>query len=225
MTVYQDVDLSMTGQLVPPVVRVKQYDHKARKVRCTLYSNGLAFSPPDGAVLAYSGTRPDGKFFSYSSESSDYIICSDSTVAITVTEYMTNVPGRFPVDVVLMDGDGEILGAFCLTLYVEKSAVRNWKIAAGLYRAIAQAVGRGIYECFTTDTGYFGVRSDDGLDSDGGESSNLLRIRDGLVKATITDTGCLRFTTDDNLFLRFGTDREGRIVAEYGGNTGGTPVN
>ena len=47
MTIYQDVELSMTGHLVPPVVHVKQYDHKARKVRCQLYTNSLEYTPPN----------------------------------------------------------------------------------------------------------------------------------------------------------------------------------
>ena len=56
MTIYQDVELSMTGHLVPPVVHVKQYDHKARKVRCQLYTNSLEYTPPSNIILVYSTT-------------------------------------------------------------------------------------------------------------------------------------------------------------------------
>ena len=51
MTIYQDVELSMTGRLVPPVVHVKQYDHKARKVRCQLYTNSLEYTPPNNIAV------------------------------------------------------------------------------------------------------------------------------------------------------------------------------
>ena len=75
----------MTGHLVPPVVHVKQYDHKARKVRCQLYTNSLEYTPPSNIILVYSGTRPDGKFFSYSSETSDLITRNGGSVIFTVT--------------------------------------------------------------------------------------------------------------------------------------------
>ena len=205
MTIYQDVELSMTGHLVPPVVHVKQYDHKARKVRCQLYTNSLEYTPPNNIILVYSGTRPDGKFFSYSSETSDLITRNGGTVIFTVTDFMTKASGRYPVDIVLMDEDGDVLGAFCLTLYVERAAVKNWKVAASLYKTIAQAIGRGVYECFTTIKGYFGIRSE------------------VLVNTTIDDSGYLNFATDDNLDLMFDTDEEGRIVVEYGEHTDEDP--
>ena len=31
VSIYQDIELSLTEHLVPPVVHVKQFDHKARK--------------------------------------------------------------------------------------------------------------------------------------------------------------------------------------------------
>ena len=223
MTIYQDVELSMTGHLVPPVVHVKQYDHKARKVRCQLYSNSLEYTPPENIILAYTGTRPDGKFFSYTSETSDLISRSGSTVTFTVTDFMTKSAGRYPVDIILMDKEEEILGAFCLTLYVERAAVKNWKIGASLFKTIAQAIGRGVFECFTTVKGYFGIRSDDGLNLGDSESSNVERVKEVLVNTTISDDGYLAFTTDDNLDLMFATDEEGRIVVEYGEHTDEDP--
>ena len=36
LSIYQDIDLSLTEHQVPPVVHVKQFDHRGRKVRCTL---------------------------------------------------------------------------------------------------------------------------------------------------------------------------------------------
>ena len=39
VSIYQDIELSLTEHLVPPVVHVKQFDHMARKVRCALYNN------------------------------------------------------------------------------------------------------------------------------------------------------------------------------------------
>lgn len=61
VSIYQDIELSLTEHLVPPVVHVKQFDHKSRKVRCTLYVNAVEYTIPQDAILAYSGTRPDGR--------------------------------------------------------------------------------------------------------------------------------------------------------------------
>lgn len=36
--IYQEVELSLTENLIPVTVPVKQYDNKARKVRCVLYN-------------------------------------------------------------------------------------------------------------------------------------------------------------------------------------------
>ena len=68
VSIYQDIELSLTEHLVPPVVHVKQFDHKARKVRCTLYANAVEYTIPTNIILAYSGTRPDGRLFQYSTE-------------------------------------------------------------------------------------------------------------------------------------------------------------
>ena len=34
VSIYQDIELSLTEHMVSPVVHVKQFDHKSRKVRC-----------------------------------------------------------------------------------------------------------------------------------------------------------------------------------------------
>ena len=44
VSIYQDIELSLTEHLVPPVVHVKQFDHKSRKVRCTLYANAVEYT-------------------------------------------------------------------------------------------------------------------------------------------------------------------------------------
>lgn len=39
-SIYQEVELSLTENLIPVTVPVKQYDNRARKVRCVLYQQG-----------------------------------------------------------------------------------------------------------------------------------------------------------------------------------------
>ena len=127
VNIYQDVDLSLTESVVAPVVHVRQYDHRARKIRCTLYSNHLEYLIPSGAILMYLGTRPDGCIFQYSTENAgnDKIALDvENRIILTITDYMTEVAGRYPVDVVLLDSNDDVLGSFSFILSVEAAAGR-----------------------------------------------------------------------------------------------------
>lgn len=68
ITIQQAVDLSLTDNLVPPVIHVKQYDHGARRIGCSLYQDSILFTVPDSVIINVTGTRPDGNVFQYSSE-------------------------------------------------------------------------------------------------------------------------------------------------------------
>ena len=218
VSIYQDIELSLTERMVPPVVHVKQFDHKARKVRCALYANAVEYTIPQDAILAYSGTRPDGRLFQYSTEalSNDKVDLIDNRLVITITDFMTEVSGRYPVDLVMLDADGDILGSFSFTLYVERAAVKNRKILTATYASVAEAVRNGVFECFTTEDGYFGINSDDGLNLGEGSFSDVVdRINTELVETSINDDGYLVFETDERLGLVFGMDDEGNLVVDY----------
>ena len=218
VSIYQDIELSLTEHLVPPVVHVKQFDHKARKVRCTLYANAVEYTIPTNIILAYSGTRPDGRLFQYSTEAltNDKVDLIGNKLVITVTDFMTEVSGRYPVDLVLLDADGDILGSFSFTLYVERAAAKNRKILTATYASVAEAVRNGVFECFTTEDGYFGINSDDGLNLGEGSYSDVVdRINVELVETSINDDGYLVFETDERLGLVFGMDDEGNLIVDY----------
>ena len=218
VSVYQDIELSLTEHLVPPVVHVKQFDHKSRKVRCTLYVNAVEYTIPQDAILAYSGTRPDGRLFQYSTEalSNDKVALVNNRLVITITDFMTEVSGRYPVDLVMLDADGDILGSFSFTLYVERAAVKNRKILTATYASVAEAVRNGVFECFTTEDGYFGINSDDGLNLGEESFSDVVdRINTELVETSINDDGYLVFETDERLGLAFGMDDEGNLIVDY----------
>ena len=112
VSIYQDIELSLTEHLVPPVVHVKQFDHKSRKIRCALYTSGIEYTIPANIILAYSGTRPDGRLFQYSTEAltNDKVDLINNRLVITITDFMTEVAGRYPVDLVLLDSNGDVLG-------------------------------------------------------------------------------------------------------------------
>ncbi len=218
VSIYQDIELSLTEHLVPPVVHVKQFDHKARKVRCTLFANAVEYTIPANIILAYSGTRPDGRLYQYSTEAltNDKVDLIDNRLVITITDFMTEVAGRYPVDLVLLDADGDILGSFSFTLYVERAAAKNRKILTATYASVAEAVRNGVFECFTTEDGYFGINSDDGLNLGEGSYSDVVdRINAELVETSINDDGYLVFETDERLGLVFGMDDEGNLIVDY----------
>lgn len=218
LSIYQDIDLSLTEHQVPPVVHVKQFDHRSRKVRCTLYQGAAEYQIPEGAVLTYSGTRPDGQLFHYTSEAleNDKVGIVDNRLVITVTDFMTRISGRFPVDLILIDTDGDVLGSFSFTLYVQQAAMANRNLLTATYAAIAKAFRLGIRRIFTTDDGYLGVESDDGINLGVGSSSDLVdRVEEKMVEASINSEGVMEFETDDVLGLAFSMDGEGRLIVTY----------
>ena len=220
VSIYQDIEISLTEHLVPPVVHVKQYDHMARKVRCTLFYNNVEYPIPTDVILVYSGTRPDGRIFQYSTEaiSNDKVELIDNRMVITVTEFMTAVSGRYPVDIVILDNEGDVLGSFSFTMDVQRAAVKNRKILTATFQSVAETIRQGVFECFTTEDGYFGINSDDGLNLGTGSYSDTVdRVREGMLTASINDGGYLEFETDERLGLVFGMDDEGYLIVEYGG--------
>ena len=220
VSIYQDIEISLTEHLVPPVVHVKQYDHMARKVRCTLFYNNVEYPIPTDVILVYSGTRPDGRIFQYSTEaiSNDKVALIDNRMVITVTDFMTAVSGRYPVDIVILDNDGDILGSFSFTLDVQRAALKNRKILTATFQSVAETIRNGIFEIFTTEDGYFGINSDDGLNLGTGSYSDTVdRVREELLTVSINDNGYLEFETDERFGLVFSMDDEGHLVVEYGG--------
>lgn len=144
-SIYQEVELSLTENLIPVTVPVKQYDNKARKVRCVLYNNSVQYSVPQDCIVACSGTRPDGTIFHYTSETAtDLVFVENGAVVFTITAFMTAQAGRFPLDVVMLSTAGDVLGSFSLTLKVERAAINNGKIATYTYAGVVEAIRKGL---------------------------------------------------------------------------------
>ncbi len=225
LVVYQEVELSLTESLVPTVVHVKQFDHKARKIRCRLYRNNVEYPIPEGVILTCFGTRPDGRMFQYGSDSTPDLIFSDNGNAIvTLTDFMTAVYGRFPVDISLISSDGDVLSSFCLVLRVELSAVKNGKLAVLTFEKCLEMTIANIASCFITEDGYFGVYSDNGLDLKEGSFSGTVDkvaevIEDGLIESSITDEGIGAYESADMLGLNISVDGDGNLVVLFGEDT------
>lgn len=220
-TVFQDVELSFTENLIPTHIPVKQYDNQARKVRCRLYQNSLKYKVSKDTIVSYSATRPDGAVFQYSSETRpDLVFVDDGAVILTVTSFMTEVYGRFPIDIYLLSDEGDVIGSFSLVLNVARAAVMNGKIATLTYKHALDAAAKGILEFLITDDGYLVMRSDDKLGlAQGSVSSTIDKvakdIEEGMVASSINMDGHLVFTTWDELGLIFEMDDEGHLIVRY----------
>lgn len=220
-TVFQDVELSFTENLIPTHIPVKQYDNQARKVRCRLYQNSLEYKVSKDTIVSYSATRPDGAVFQYSSETRpDLVFVDDGAVILTVTSFMTEVYGRFPIDIYLLSDEGDVIGSFSLVLNVARAAVKNGKIATLTYKQALDAAAKGVLEFLITDDGYLVMRSDDKLGlAQGSVSSTIDKvakdIAEGMVTSSINMDGHLVFQSWDALGLIFEMDDEGHLIVRY----------
>ncbi|MCD7751005.1 MAG: hypothetical protein LUI10_04595 [Lachnospiraceae bacterium] len=164
MVITQELDLSLTENLVPVVIHVKQFDHLGRKLLCSLYQDSTQITLPDGLMVNVTGTRPDGNVFQYDSDTDpDVVSVSGNTVSILLTEYMTASFGRVPVDVILADSSGVTLGCFSFLLRVEKAALENQVLTKGSYSSVAAAIAGCIVNCYVNDNGYLVIETEDTL--------------------------------------------------------------
>ena len=218
VSIYQDVKLSLIESGVPTIVQVKQFDHLSRKIRCTLYEDEKEYSIPADIIIAYSGRRPDGRLFQYSSEAvaNDRISVEDNKLIITIADFMTEVPGCCPIDIVFMDSTRAILSAFSFILYVEKSAVPEKSLLTATYADVLESILNGLSGCFITDDGYFGIASKDGVTVREGDHSDAVdRVKSMLVECSIDDNGCINYQTDGLLGLSYDMDEDGRLIVYY----------
>ena len=64
----------------------------------------------------------------------------DGAVILTVTSFMTEVYGRFPIDIYLLSDEGDVIGSFSLVLNVARAAVKNGKIATLTYKQALEII-------------------------------------------------------------------------------------
>lgn len=164
ITIKQTVDLSLTENLVPPIIHVKQYDHKTRRIGCSLYKDCVLYDIPDGAIVNCTGTRPDGNVFQYSSETDPgTVYVENNLVYLVVTDMMTANKGKTPVDVTFLDGRGSSLGSFRFILEVGRAALENPGLTKASYSGTVAAVAGNMVDCSINEDGYLCIESDDGL--------------------------------------------------------------
>ncbi len=212
-----DIKLNLTEGKVPPIVHVKQYDRLTRRIRCTLFEGSQEYTIPFGASLYCSGARPDGGLFFYNSNEGTEIAKANNRVIITVTGFMAESAGQYPVDVVLADSQGSVLRTFSFLLDVEPCAVPNGRVLKRTQSAALGEISETIIEVFITDDGYLAIRCNDGSFLPPGSVSDIVSIiHEELVNASIRDDGKLEYETEARYGLAFSMDREGKIIVNYG---------
>lgn len=164
ITITQSVDLSLTESLVPTVIHVKQFDAMARQIKCSIYNGSELVTLDSDTIINVSGTRPDGAFFQYRSDTdTDVVSVSDGKACFWITDAMTASSGRLPVDITIVDGDGGALGTFALVLRVEKASSESAGSTTGSVSSIIAELGSSITNVYVDDDGYLWIETDDVL--------------------------------------------------------------
>lgn len=112
----QTYTLSLQPGGAPLRIPCVQRDANSRDITFDLTSGGIAFSPPNGAVVTIDGTKPDGKSFSHTGT------VSGSTVTVTLTQQMTAVAGDVPCQLTIASGTA-VLGTARFILAVSEAAI------------------------------------------------------------------------------------------------------
>ena len=212
-----DIKLNLTDSEIPPTVHVKQYDHLARSIRCTLYEGLQEYTIPQNTSLICSGARPDGRFFSYHSVDSEIVSQVNNRIVIAVTAAMTENEGRYPVDIVLLDQQGSVLRTFSFIIQVEACAVKHGKILKRTFSNALSEVSETITEVFITDDGYLAILCNDGSFLPPGSESDIVSIiHEELVNSSINNEGKMVYETEQRYGLSFAMDNEGKISVIYG---------
>ena len=215
--VYQEIELSLTESLIPPTIHVRQFDHMSRKVRCTLYERTKEYVVPEEAIISCTGARPDGRVFQYSSETApELVFPEDGKIIFTITDFMTACFGRYRVDLLLLSGDGDVIGSFSPTLYVERSANPNRMVATATYNGLVAAISEGLYYCDIDENGRLYICSNDGINlAEGEHSSTVDMVIAKLNSAEISKDGHIVLFTEDGLELVLSMDATGRLWVEH----------
>lgn len=164
ITITQAVELSLTENLVPAVIHVKQFDALARQIQCSVYYGSELLTLGSDIIVNVSGTRPDGEYFQYRSDKDTSVVSvSDGKACFWVTAAMTAVSGRLPVDITIVDGDGGALGTFSLVLRVEKASSENAVLTTGSVSSAIEELASAITSVYIDDDGYLWIETDDTL--------------------------------------------------------------
>lgn len=114
------IRIDMLRKGVPPVVDAMQFDAFTRIVEVELFSNGVAWNPPDGVTFALSYGKPDGKrgFYEMLPDGSNAISVSGNVVSATIAPQALTVAGTVFAALVMRSADTDRLSSFPFEIHV-----------------------------------------------------------------------------------------------------------
>ena len=114
----REYDLNLIPGNVPQVIKINQYD-KGKPLTFIIYQGDKKFSIPSGAIVALSGTKPDGLGFHYA------CTFSGSTASVTIGDQVAVLSGNVRAELTITSGDSVRLGTANFTFCVEPAALKD----------------------------------------------------------------------------------------------------
>lgn len=114
----REYDLNLIPGNVPQIIKINQYD-KGISFTFTIYQGDKKFSIPSGAIVALSGTKPDGLGFHYA------CTFSGSTASVTIGDQVAVLSGNVWAELTITSGDSVRLGTANFAFCVEPAALKD----------------------------------------------------------------------------------------------------
>lgn len=134
------LDLDITPGGVPQIVKLSQYDKTIPQIQAVLWNGPSGYIIPTGATVWVAGTKPDKTGFEYQ------CTYSNSTVTINITEQMTAVAGRVPVEIIVETATGR-KGSANFFLDVEPAALADDTIISDTDIPVIQQIPEILADC------------------------------------------------------------------------------
>lgn len=186
--------MDLTQPDILPEVHLVQDDRYSRNVELLLYSNGIAFTLPEGCSALIRYTKPDGKTGTYDTmpDGSPAWSIQDNVLTLRLAPQVCTTPGKVTLMATLFSGDGELSSfSICLNVLARPRGIRDSRdyinITGFLPQPAPAQVGQFLKVSWVDEYGRVtGLETGtaDGLPavSDGDEGA-FLRVTDGVWTA------------------------------------------
>jgi hypothetical protein len=119
MNIVHKISLDFGREQNPPHISVMQ-DDSARKLVANLYTNGVAWIPPDSvsAYIAFENPNGERKNAISLSDGTSVVSFSDNVATINIPPELTQKSGKVPTVLVVLDGNGKQIATFPIAISV-----------------------------------------------------------------------------------------------------------
>ena len=104
------ITMNVAKQGITPLIYAMQGDQHSRSIEITLVSDGVPWSPPEGASVQVGYTGADGAQLTYTKRPNGDPAGSiaGNVVSVTIAPQVLTRPGKIPMTVTLISGDTQI---------------------------------------------------------------------------------------------------------------------